>query len=197
MSPVNHDADPAATTTLELSDGTRFPFNPLLLAHVSPFFADLLKAPPPTGTEADPIPVCVSADTLELCLDLISSGLNHRGKKPPFWPPTVVLDEIIQFVDAYDAPFVADQLLLVTANPENPRLLELSQDQLSKFFAQPFERYAFACATKSPYVHKELSNTLECHHTSMTSWAEKTLAKRDPLALAELYKARLGKSHGT
>ncbi|WOO83106.1 uncharacterized protein LOC62_04G006587 [Vanrija pseudolonga] len=195
MPVVKRDAD-AAAITLESSDGVRFTFNPHLLAHVSPFFADLFKVPPPPCSNANPIPIAISADALELCLDLIREGMNHRRENTTRWPTTKVLDDVIKFVDKYDMSFVADELLALTRDKAEGKRVDDNDPFKSTQSIQAFERYAFACATKSPYVVKELSNTLRYNHRAMSKWAEKTL-KNDPLALAELYKAHLDKRPAT
>lgn len=137
------------------------------------------------------IPLNVDADALELALDLIRDGMNHRRETTPSWPKSKVLSDIIVLADAYDLQFVADQLLALTRHKAKSRVDD--NDPLSSVQGiHAFERYAFAVATKSPYVAKELANTLHYNHAAMSKWAEKTL-KNDPLALAELYKAHLDK----
>ncbi|KAL1409248.1 hypothetical protein Q8F55_006081 [Vanrija albida] len=188
--PIFHpDFDTLDGVVLQSSDDICFSFNGHLLAFLSPVFADLFKIPPPPNITHNPVPIALRADSLALCLTLIKEGMNHRNKKEIKWPKTRVLSALIEFVDAYDMPFVADELLVRTF--VEPNQVQSVDEAAKGAGATSFDRFAFACATTSPYIAKELTATLRFKHSDMTKWCEATLMKYDPIGLAELYKSHL------
>ncbi|KAL1409247.1 hypothetical protein Q8F55_006080 [Vanrija albida] len=179
---------------LQSSDNICFAFNRYRLAFLFPVFDGLFQIPPPPNITHNPVPITVcTSESLALCLTLIKEGMDHRGKTNVRWPTREVLSDLIEFVNAYDMPFVADELLARTshilATRYHPPAVTNSQNE--PFGAKFFDRYAFARATNSPYTPQERQATLGFDYHDISEWCEATLTKYDPLGLADLFKALL------
>ncbi|WOO83107.1 uncharacterized protein LOC62_04G006588 [Vanrija pseudolonga] len=165
----------AANGLFHTQEGVHFSFDADLLGHFSPSIADLvIRFGPQTkfGREGSAIGISVNPEAFALSLTVIRHAVNHRlGSPKPKWPSTEILSDIIGFVDGD-----SHDNLVIGADP-----------------VAAFDRYAFACAIKSPCIKMELAATLPFHHSQMSKWAKTTLARTDPLGLANLYEAHLDK----
>lgn len=195
MIPTRYHPDfPEGTANgLFRSDGSvLFSFNAHLLDHFCPGVAEMSDHPDDqsrVAREERAIGFGVSPEAFAISLMLINRATDHRLALPkPKWPSTKVLTDLIQFIDGYSVFFVADELLATTRPVPTD---DGEAPVLGDNGAIAFERYAFACATKSPYIEKELSGTLPFDHTDMSEWALETLSEANPHGLADLYKAHL------
>lgn len=181
MPPKFHpDFKSSTGIVLQLSDGICFAFNGHILASFSPFFAAPVNVAGTKGTAKQPILTGVGSDALVLALSLLQGAVTYRLPPPATkWPSTDILSDLLKLVDAYGLYFVADALLIRTKSATPSDVFE----------RYAFDRYAFACATKSPFAEDELHATMKhnCDHAS--EWAKAVLSQHGQLA--DLYKAHL------